>query len=141
MNQQHYGVKIVDYSSFNEQAAGEWLSRCQLVCIVADPFPAKWQQPQLRRLQTLQQKLNAQEGRFVWLANKDNRFVEREQWLQLLPNRPVAVLPMLPAAEWLNGLWSGKWVTEDKRLGKPVKQAFNPLLELIGEMVKKGKGK
>ncbi|WP_341277859.1 serine/threonine-protein kinase [Paenibacillus sp. FSL H8-0537] len=141
LNQQHYGVKIVDYSSFNEQAAGEWLSRCQLVCIVADPFPAKWQQPQLRRLQTLQQKLNAQEGRFVWLANKDNRFVEREQWLQLLPNRPVAVLPMLPAAEWLNGLWSGKWVTEDKRLGKPVKQAFNPLLELIGEMVKKGKGK
>ncbi|WP_338551488.1 serine/threonine-protein kinase [Paenibacillus sp. KS-LC4] len=141
MNRQHHGVKIVDFSSFNEHTAGEWLSRCQLLCIVADPFPAKWQQPQLRRLQTLQQKLKAQDGRFLWLANKDNRFMEREQWLQLLPERPIAVLPMLPAAEWLNGLWSGKWVTEDKRLGKSMKQAFNPLLEFIGQMVKKRNGK
>ncbi|MGG4145382.1 serine/threonine-protein kinase [Paenibacillus algorifonticola] len=141
LNQRHSDVKIVDASSFNEPAAGEWLSRCQLVCVVADPFPAKWQQPQLRRLQTLQQKLNAQEGRLVWLANKDNRFVEREQWLQLLPERPLAVLPMLPAAEWLKVLWSGKWVTEDKRLCRPVKQSFHPLLVLISRMLNKGKGK
>lgn len=123
-------VAITDLSG----AAGhrqDWLLQSDIVLVVADPFPSRWRAEQLLEFGQLSRKLISAGRSLLWVANKDMKFLGRSEWIRMLPESPVAAIPQLPAADWLDAIWKGKWATDVKSLGKPLEKAFRPLIEYI----------
>ncbi|GLX68114.1 serine/threonine-protein kinase [Paenibacillus glycanilyticus] len=124
-------VAITDLPAGMAQHRKEWILESDIVIAVADPYPSRWRTDELMELAQLSKELSANGSAMVWVTNKDAKFQGRNEWLSLLPAPPIAAIPMLPAAEWLDILWRGKWVTEVNGMGTTLEKAFRPLIEYI----------
>ncbi|MFF2089715.1 serine/threonine-protein kinase [Paenibacillus sp. NPDC058174] len=130
-NDSETGIALLDMgilTGAGEEEGWNLLASCQLVYVVADPYPSRWSNERLQRLYRLKVELEARGGKLLWLANKSVRFNRRSEWITMLPGNPQAIIPLLPQDRWLQVLWSGRWATEDPALRKPLEKALEPVL-------------
>jgi len=83
------------------------LARVSRVLLVADCFPAKWSFGRQAAAQSLAERLERANVPAAWIANRDQPFSGRAEWLSLFPRKPAVLLPQLPVAAQLERLWSG----------------------------------
>ncbi|WP_219837513.1 serine/threonine-protein kinase [Paenibacillus sp. R14(2021)] len=125
-------IRITDVSSHWMHPDTELqLIHCDLLIVVADPFPSKWT---LHRMSTMKRISGEREraGRSTyWIANKDAKFRARSEWLAMLPVKPVCSIPLLPGDEWADYMWSGKWATLHPRWKKLLESGFQPVFRAI----------
>lgn len=124
-------VAITDMSGAAEVHRHDWLLQSDIVLAVADPYPSRWRAEQLLELGQLSAKLSGAGRSMLWVANKDIKFRGRSEWIGMLPEPPVAAIPLLPSSDWLETMWKGEWATDVKSLRKPLEKALQPLLEYI----------
>jgi Serine/threonine protein kinase len=124
-------VAITDVSGGSMLQRQDWLLGSDIVLAVADPYPSRWRADHLQELRQMSKKLAAEGSTLLWLVNKDVKFHSRSEWIGMLPEPPIAAVPLLPASDWLDTMWKGKWATDVKSLGKPLEKAFMPLIEYI----------
>ncbi|SFF09843.1 serine/threonine protein kinase [Paenibacillus catalpae] len=122
---------ITDVSGGSMLHRQDWLLQSDLVIAVADPYPSRWRADQLLELGQMSRKLAANGASLLWVVNKDVKFHGRSEWISMLPEPPIAAIPLLPVSDWLDTLWKGKWPTDVRSLGKPLEKAFMPLNEYI----------
>ncbi|WP_373231511.1 serine/threonine protein kinase [Cohnella sp.] len=129
------GVPIVllDVSDLWEGGAFmEWLARTvDRVWIVGDCYPAKWSnRRQVAAMEFF--KYADQHGlQTGWIANRDQAFRDRKQWLSLFPSYPLALLPDLSSQPLLNALWSGEGMPTDTQTCQLLDTAFQKLISSI----------
>lgn len=130
-------VNLYDLSGkWEEPEALRLLKQAKFVFIVGDPFAAKWQARELRRLEKLKNdKTHLNGGTISWVANKDIRFRGRNEWLSLFPEVPRAVIPLIPQDEMLQLQWSGRIVTDDKRLSNRLERALKPIFMMVNNVI------
>ncbi|TCN01940.1 serine/threonine-protein kinase [Paenibacillus sp. BK033] len=133
LRMKNIAVSVTDVSSGAFTHHKDWLLESDLVLVVADPYPSRWKANQILELEQLSGKLEARGASLKWIANKDAPFSGRSEWLGMMPKRPAAAVPLLPATEWLDVIWRGKWATDTKGLCKPLEKAFKPILDFIGQ--------
>ncbi|WP_173275683.1 serine/threonine-protein kinase [Paenibacillus sp. NEAU-GSW1] len=130
-------VTLTDISSHADLAeARSWMLQCRIVAVIADPFPAKWSLERLNYFTELGEQLRIRGGKLVWIANKDCKFNGRSEWMRMLPHRPIAAFPLLPAEQVLDAIWRGAWPTMDKRLRKEALPALRPIANEIKRYAK-----
>ncbi|MBB3110348.1 serine/threonine-protein kinase [Paenibacillus phyllosphaerae] len=121
-------VLVIDLSgSWMLPEAEQLLQNADHLVMVADPFPSKWTMKRLAAAEKVQLEREAAGRATHWVLNKDVPFSRRKEWMDMLPRRPVAAIPQLPPDKLVNLLWEGRWITEDRRLRKQVKTAFEAL--------------
>ncbi|WP_336772022.1 serine/threonine-protein kinase [Paenibacillus sp. MMO-58] len=126
-------VSVTDVSGGVLSWRKEWLLESDLVLVVADPYPSRWKADQILELEQIGRKLEARGASLKWIVNKDAKFSGRSEWIGMLPEHPIAAVPLLPAAEWLDAIWRGKWATDIKGMGKALDKAYKPLLDFISQ--------
>lgn len=127
-------IVLLDLSS-NWMAADAqaWLSRsADRVWLVADCFPAKWTKRRQEAYVAL--RLSRERARAAapeWIANRDQRFRRRQDWLRLFPRPPGALLPQLPAEQMADATWRGTGLPDDQATSERLDAALRPLLEAL----------
>lgn len=120
---------ILDLSChWSHPAAKDWIAAADAIVAVAGPHPAKLSSPSCRgRVQLLTDWKAA--GRPVRMAgNRDSGFAGRKEWLQCLPDAPIAVLPELEGSVTLEAEWKGVRIQDDPVHGSCLSEAIGPLL-------------
>ncbi|GMK46036.1 hypothetical protein PghCCS26_31640 [Paenibacillus glycanilyticus] len=133
LREKEIAVSVADISGGALSWRKEWLLDSDLVLVVADPYPSRWKADHILELKQMSKKLEARGASLKWIANKDAKFSGRSEWIGMLPELPVAAVPLLPAAEWLDAIWRGKWATDIKGMGKALEKAYKPLLDFISQ--------
>lgn len=120
---------VIDMSSaWTEPDARHLLLEADFLLFVGDPHAAKWTGANLGAAERTRHERQAVGRLTYWIANKDFPFRERTQWMSLFPVRPLALLPYIPPEQWLELLWRGRWLTEDRRLLSALEKAYEPLM-------------
>ncbi|MGO4111214.1 serine/threonine-protein kinase [Paenibacillus sp. YAF4_2] len=130
-------VIITDLSGGASPLHKEWMLQSDIVISVADPYPSRWRTEQLKELMQISSQLSANGGSMLWIANKDTKFAGRNEWMSMLPEYPIAAIPLLPATAWLDAMWRGQWATDWKGLCKQLEKAFLPLIEYAAKELQK----
>lgn len=132
LSQQPQGIALIDIPSYaDKEQVSRFLVHSHIVVIVADPFLSKWDSKRLEYIHALMKEQQSRGGEVVWIINKDSLFKGRKEWLSMLPQRPIAAIPQLPFAAWLNIMWSGKWATDDESLRQPLEKALWPVFKWL----------
>jgi eukaryotic-like serine/threonine-protein kinase len=122
-------VCIVDLSgAWLDDAAYELAANCDEWLVVADPSVARWTP---RRASAWRQVAEERErsGRgSLWLANQDLRFAGRREWLQHMPRKPIASIPLLPASEWRAMQYANRWATDRPDWRQALEEALLPVM-------------
>lgn len=106
-----------DYMSWLVQAADQ-------IWIVADCYPAKWSSRRQEACTQLQAMAVHRGRKIGWMANRDQRFEGRKQWLSLFPAPQAAAIPQLPNHAVLSSLWLGKGIPDDPQTAQLLDEAF-----------------
>ncbi|BBI33671.1 serine/threonine protein kinase [Cohnella abietis] len=119
-------IVLLDVSSSWEQAdLREWVVRSvDHIAMVADCYPVKWSSRRQLACMELQKLAKERFVKCVWIANRDQAFLERKQWLSLFPLKPEVYLPDLASAEMINTLWRGEGMPTDAQTSRSVDLAF-----------------
>lgn len=129
-------VNLIDLSGkWEEPDALQLLKKSRFVFVVADPSVAKWQASRIRKLNALGAEMRSSGAALHWIANKDERFRDRSEWLSLFPDSPLAAVPLLPQGVILHAQWRGRWVTDENRLYKRLNHALKPIFTLLNSEV------
>ncbi len=111
------GVPLVllDVSSRWEQTElREWIVRTvDRIGMVVDCYPVKWTPRRQAACMELQNQANHRRIKIDWIANRDQLFPDRKQWLSVFPSRPEAYLSDLSGSLMLNSLWRGEGFPTD----------------------------
>jgi serine/threonine-protein kinase len=67
----------------------------------------------------------------LWIANKDVRFEQRRDWLNMFPEQPAASIPYIPYDEWMKLLWDGRWVTDVPSFRKSLAASLKPVMAVV----------
>ncbi len=125
-------VCIVDLSSaWQHEAAYELAAGCDEWIIAADPSVARWTP---RRAAAWRQIADERDRRAIggrsglWLANQDTPFAGRREWLQHMPQKPIASVPLLPASEWRTLQYANRWATDVPEWRRALEDALLPVL-------------
>jgi hypothetical protein len=123
-------VVLLDVSSRWENAEiREWIVKSvHRIGMVADCYPVKWTSRRQIACLELQQQARQRQVRTIWIANRDQSFREREQWLSLFPTKPEAVLPELSSTLMLHSLWRGEGLPSDPHTVQLLDGAFHNLI-------------
>jgi eukaryotic-like serine/threonine-protein kinase len=129
------GVPIVllDVSNVWEQSELRgWLAKSvDRIEMVVDCFPVKWsvrRQVACTELLQLASRSNIQAN---WIANRDQLFADRKQWLSLFPAKPEVYIPDLTGTLMLNSLWRGEGLPSDSRTSRTLDEAFHKWIRKI----------
>jgi hypothetical protein len=124
-------VVLLDVSScWDDQEMRMWLLRSvDRIWMVGDCYPAKWSSRRQLSCLELQEGAKQHQVKVGWLANRDQPFHDRNQWLSLFPSRPEAVIPNLPSQAVLNALWSGDGLPSDHHTAGMMDAAFQRLID------------
>lgn len=128
-------VVLLDVSSrWEDQEMKMWLLRSvDRVWMVGDCYPAKWSSRRQLACLELQEGARQHQVRLGWIANRDQPFHDRKQWLSLFPLKPEAVIPILPSLSMLNALWSGDGLPSDRHTAGIIDVAFQGLITSIAK--------
>lgn len=128
-------IVLLDASSrWADADMRRWLARsADRIWLVADCFPAKWTKRRQEACVALRQSRERERAPAPdWIANRDQRFRGRQQWLRLFPRTPAALLPQLPAERMADASWRGTGMPDDAATVKQLDAALGPLLaELV----------
>lgn len=116
--------------------SGRWLSpemekqlaTCDCLLFVVDPFPSKWTIERLAAAGRICGERGGGGRTTHWIANKDGKFGARAEWLAAMPAKPSCSVPLLPAREWADEMWRGRWATANKRWRSQLERALAPVL-------------
>jgi eukaryotic-like serine/threonine-protein kinase len=123
---------LLDLSSrWQERGNLDWISRASTIIIVADPNPARWSAVRLRQLMAELMKARGEGAKVLWIANKDVRFEQRRDWLNMFPEQPAASIPYIPYDEWMKLLWDGRWVTDVPSFRKSLAASLKPVMAVV----------
>jgi eukaryotic-like serine/threonine-protein kinase len=128
-------VCIVDLSSaWLDDAAYELAAGCDEWIVTADPYVARWSPRRAaawRHIASERERRGRSDGRgmsSLWLANQDSQFAGRREWLQHMPQKPVASVPLLPASEWRTLQYANRWATDLPEWRRALEDALMPVL-------------
>jgi hypothetical protein len=123
-------IVILDVSSRWEHAEiRKWIvTAVDRIIIVADSFPVKWTSRRQSDCLEMQQLAQQRHVRTGWIANRDQSFREREQWLSLFPSSPEAILPDISGKQMLHSLWRGEGLPSDSLTVSAMDGAFHNLI-------------
>lgn len=126
-------IVLLDVSSeWSNPKRLAWLAdHADLLWLIADSNPAKWS---VRRQQAcIELQLAAQRNKLpvAWIANKDQSFEGRHQWLSLFPAEPAAILPNIPSEMILESVWSNRAFTKRPALIRMMDNSLHKLLKPI----------
>ncbi|SFS62113.1 serine/threonine-protein kinase [Paenibacillus sp. BC26] len=109
------------------------LTACDALIFVVDPSPSKWTPQRLQAAERICFERSKARLSTYWVANKDMPFRNRSEWLAAIPEKPMCSVPLLPADQLADLLWSGKWATSHKNWLSLLERAFQPILqEIVG---------
>ncbi|MHA6484024.1 protein kinase domain-containing protein [Paenibacillus sp. strain BS8-2] len=127
-----HDIQIIDLSSnWDTSEAGYLIRASDHVVVIADPNVYKWQSAKWERLHKLQSENATVKQQWHWIANKHTKFGEDRTWLSMLPDWPIAIVPLLPQEKLWNIMWSGKWPTDYAQLDQKLTRSLQPLLEVL----------
>jgi hypothetical protein len=133
------GVPIVllDVSSlWEEQAFKEWIvSSVDRIWMVGDCYPAKWSSRRQVACMELHKSAKQRAIQMGWIANRDQSFHDRKQWLSLFPSHPEAFVPDLSNQSMLNSLWRGEGLPTDRQTTGKIDTAFQKLTTSVTTIV------
>ncbi|QJD82557.1 serine/threonine protein kinase [Cohnella herbarum] len=126
-------IVLLDMSSrWDQPLLKEWLIRSvDQLAMVADCYPAKWSARRQASCMELLSQTKQRRIRNVWIANRDQPFPDRKQWLNLFPVKPDILLPDLTGSATLNALWRGEGVPSDSRAANKIDEACSEWVESI----------
>ncbi|MBM7563358.1 serine/threonine-protein kinase [Paenibacillus sacheonensis] len=107
------------------------LASCDDLLFVADPFPAKWTIQRLAAAKRICFEREREGRPTSWIANKDGKFAARGEWLASMPVKPCCSIPQLPALEWADAVWKGRWATANARWLSQLERGLQPVLKSI----------
>jgi hypothetical protein len=123
-------IVILDVSSRWEHAElRKWIvGAVDRIGIVADCYPVKWTSRRQADCQEMQQLARQRHVRTGWIANRDQSFREREQWLSLFPTTPEVIVPEISGTLKLHSLWRGEGLPSDSLTVRALDGAFHNLI-------------
>ena len=130
-------VCVVDLSSaWQDDAAYELAAGCDEWIIAADPHVARWTPRRAAAWRQIAQERNRRAvggtkggaSHSLWLANQDSQFAGRREWLQHMPQKPIASVPLLPASEWRALQYANRWATDVPEWRRTLEDALLPVL-------------
>ncbi|MCD9020990.1 serine/threonine protein kinase [Cohnella silvisoli] len=126
-------VVLLDVSSgWEKSELTDWIIRSvDRIGIVADCYPVKWSSRRQVACEELLQSARQRNIRSGWIANRDQSFPERKQWLSLFPTNPDAYLPDFSGKLMLNSLWRGEGLPSDPCTLRALDEAFHSLIRKI----------
>jgi hypothetical protein len=105
------GVPLVllDVSSgWDNPGMADWLAQhVHSLWWMADCLPAKWSVRRQEAGSVLHGAIRQRGIPSRWIANRDFRFPQREQWLSCFPERPVLTIPQFPMESVVHAVWRG----------------------------------
>ncbi|TVY02287.1 serine/threonine protein kinase [Cohnella terricola] len=126
------GVPLVllDVSSrWDEPDVTDWLLRsADRITMVADCYPAKWSTRRQAACLEIHLQANRRFIVFDWIANRDQPFADRNNWLSLLPVQPEAHLPELPGPSVLEAIWRGEGMPKDAATQRIFERVFSRVI-------------
>ncbi|MCU6708190.1 serine/threonine protein kinase [Paenibacillus sp. J5C_2022] len=133
-------IQIVDFSScWNNQRALALLRESSHLIIVADPFVYRWQASAMAQAVKLSREVRSTGGAVSWAANKDGKFRGRSQWLALCPERPIAIIPLVPQQDLLDAVWSRRELLERPSVRTAMEKGLEPIVTTIKQMLARSK--
>ncbi|WP_239614386.1 serine/threonine protein kinase [Cohnella mopanensis] len=119
-------IVLLDLSSnWGQTHIRDWLTRAvDHLIMVADCYPAKWSGRRQASCMELLQLALQRNIKNSWIANRDQPFADRKQWLSLFPVKPDVYLPDLGGPTMLHSLWRGEGITSEPHAQQTVHQAF-----------------
>jgi serine/threonine-protein kinase len=126
-------IVLLDMSSgWDQSPLREWMIRsADQVVLVADCYPAKWSPRRQASCLELLQHAKQRRIRTVWIANRDQSFPDRKQWLALFPSKPDMNLPELAGLATLNSLWRGEGLPSDAQTSKKIDEACREWIDSL----------
>lgn len=127
-------VVLLDISSrWEQQGMREWIIHtANQLWMVGDCYPMKWSPQRQAACIELQKLANQRKRKISWIANRDQSFRERKQWLELFPAKPVAFLPELTSPTFLHVLWQGEGFAKISETTKRIDAALKTLIRTLG---------
>ncbi|BBH19901.1 hypothetical protein Back11_12460 [Paenibacillus baekrokdamisoli] len=132
MDSLQQSIVVTDLSSkWTSKEVENEVLQADVLLFVVDPFPAKWSLQRMKAVQSICFERNKHHRSTLWIANKDQRFQTRVEWLAMIPAKPILTIPMLPSEEWVDQMWEGKWATAHKRWLPTLERAFQPIFDKV----------
>jgi len=123
------GVPIVVLdvsSSWVKPELMKWLIRSvDYMMMVADCYPVKWSPNRQEACMELLKQARQRRIQCTWVANRDQPFSDRKQWLSLFPVKPDINMPELPNPVMLDALWRGAGIPSDEQSSNLIDQSFH----------------
>jgi serine/threonine-protein kinase len=128
-------IVVLDLSSRWEQPAiKEWMMRSvDQLAIIADCYPMKWSGRRQQSCMDILKLAKQRNIRSFWIANRDQPFPDRKQWLSLFPDKPEIYIPDLAGPAMLDSLWRGEGLSSNHSAMQKVEQAFKPWIVNIAK--------
>lgn len=126
-------IVILDVSTLWERKGiREWLVRSvDQLWLVGDCYPAKWSARRQIACMELMRNAGERGVRTGWMANRDQAFQDRKQWLSLFPAFPQVLLPELSSLALLDSIWSGEGLPIDSHNSQQLDAAFQKLIRSV----------
>lgn len=123
-------IVLLDVSSqWEDRSIMEWLVRAvDEVWVVGDCYPVKWTSRRQNACKELMQHTSDRRISMGWIANRDQPFKDRKQWLSLFPSLPMALIPDLSGPSLLNAFWSGAVIPTEININELLDKAFQKLV-------------
>ncbi|GIP32673.1 serine/threonine-protein kinase [Paenibacillus sp. J2TS4] len=132
-----YPVAILDISNrWCDPAVQQMCKEAELILMIADPYPSKFNGPDT------QESLHFVEGlsnkAIYWIANRDEAFSGRKEWLSTLPQPPLCLIPSFAGKSLLDAQWKGRIAQDDPEILDTLRHVCEPLLSLIAATAERG---
>ncbi|WP_052476351.1 serine/threonine protein kinase [Cohnella kolymensis] len=126
-------VVIVDVSSgWDNEPFMQWLVRAvDRIWMVADCMPAKWSARRQTACHQLQEAAVKDGKTISWIANRDQQFEGRRQWLSMFPAPPQANIPQLSSDSVASAIWRGSGLPTDAQTGELLDRAFQKAIRSV----------
>jgi serine/threonine-protein kinase len=103
------------------------------LAIIADCYPMKWSGRRQQSCMDILKLAKQRNIRSFWIANRDQPFPDRKQWLSLFPDKPEIYIPDLAGPAMLDSLWRGEGLSSNHSAMQKVEQAFKPWIVNIAK--------
>ncbi|WP_144940383.1 serine/threonine-protein kinase [Paenibacillus sp. 32O-W] len=124
-----YPAVLLDVSSqWGDPTVQEMCREADHVIIVADPYPSKLNMPQTQASLRFISGLSNKEVH--WIANRDESFSGRREWLGTFPRQPVC-LPAYAGKHLLDSHWKGRIAQDHPGILDSLRQHCGSLVSAI----------
>jgi hypothetical protein len=121
-------------SSWDRPGMVDWIAgHAGSIWWVADCLPAKWSVRRQEAGAVLQEAAKRRGISSGWIANRDFRFPQREQWLSCFPQTPITTIPQFSTEAVVSAAWRGEGIPSDSNSPPIAGRAFQNWARLVIE--------